>query len=81
MGLVYMKNAEFDKALEEFNKSVQIPIAKTFGTNSFLAYYNAGVICECLGRFNQAKDYYTKAGEYQKACEALLRIKSCCEQR
>jgi tetratricopeptide (TPR) repeat protein len=76
MGLVYMKNGEFGRALEEFDKAVKIPYAKTKGTNGCLAYYNAGVICECLGRAGEAARYYEQAGQYPKAREGLRRIRA-----
>lgn len=67
MGLIYMNNQLFDLAVEEFLKATAYSSARTVGANSYLAYYNAGVIRECLGDVAQAKKYYQKCGDYGKA--------------
>lgn len=67
MGLIYMNNEMFDKAVEEFIKAVRHDTARTAGANSYLAWYNAGVIRECLGDVQTARKYYKKCGSYEKA--------------
>lgn len=74
MGLVYMNNGLFDRAVEAFLNAVKVKEAYTKGTNSFLAYYNAGVICECLEDYEAAKRYYTACGDYPRARERLAAI-------
>lgn len=71
MGLVYMKNARFDAAIREFEKALQKPHCKNVGVNSFAAHYNIGVIRECLGNLDQARESYQKCGEYRPARERL----------
>ena len=71
MGLIYMNNGCFEEAVGEFEKATAYSTAKTVGTNSFLSYYNAGVIRECLGQTQEAASYYKKAGDYQKAKQRL----------
>ena len=49
MGLIYMNNACFNAAVSEFEKAARQTSCKTSGVNSYAAYYNIGVIYECLG--------------------------------
>ena len=67
MGLIYMNNACFEEAVEEFLKATKHKECKTKGVNSYLAYYNIGVIYECLGKKQLSKVYYLKSGEYEPA--------------
>lgn len=73
MGLVYMNNAMFEKAIESFLYCTKFPYGKVEGVTSFLAYYNIGVIHEVLGFREQALRYYRLCGKYEAALE---RIKS-----
>ena len=75
MGLIFMNNMMFDRAVEEFVAATKYDKARTQGANSFIAYYNAGVIEECLGNKEKAIEYYTKAGEYEKAKKRIQVIK------
>lgn len=72
MGLIYMNNALFDAAVEQFSKATEYNSCKMDGVNSYLAFYNIGVIYECLGYTEEALNYYRQCGQYEKA---LLRIK------
>ena len=74
MGLVYMKNAMFDKALFCFDEAMDRNECRTKGVNSYLAHYNKGVIFECLGQSAKAAECYEKAGDYAKAKEGLARL-------
>lgn len=67
MGLIYMKNGIFEKAVNEFEKACKCKECRVIGTNSYMAYYNIGVIYECLGDIVKAKDYYSKCGNYAQA--------------
>lgn len=75
MGLVYMNNELFDQAIQEFLKAAQQKDCRMQGVNSYLAYYNAGVIYECLGDTAKALELYRKCGEYE---QAKRRIESLC---
>ncbi len=75
MGLIYMNNEMFDRAVEEFKKAAGQKSARMVGVNSYLAWYNAGVIRECLGDLKTAKQYYVNCGNYEKAKERLKAIK------
>jgi len=74
MGLIYMKNALFQNAVKEFEKSTEYSEAKMVGVNSYLANYNIGVIYECLGEPVKAQDYYIKCGDYEPAYARLKRF-------
>ena len=78
MGLVYMKNALFDKAIFCFDEALEKTQCRMEGVNSYLAYYNKGVIYECLGDSANARECYTRAGNYQKAIDGLDRLDSHC---
>ena len=67
MGLIYMNNALFQNAIHEFLKATTISAHTTEGVNSYLSYYNIGVIYECLGHTAEAKKFYQKCGAYQPA--------------
>ncbi|MBD5522369.1 MAG: glycosyltransferase [Lachnospiraceae bacterium] len=67
MGLIYMNNGRFDKAVEEFINSTTIEQYSVEGTNSYRANYNIGVIYECTGHLDEARKYYKKCGEFEMA--------------
>lgn len=75
MGLIYMNNARFEEAVQEFLKATTHPECRSTGVNSYSAYYNIGVIYECLGRMEQAGEYYRKCGDYQPAVKRLEVLK------
>lgn len=72
MGLIYMNNALFDRAVEEFQKATTINSCSVDGVNSYKAYYNVGVIYECIGNKKLADEYYKKCGDYAPALERLI---------
>lgn len=74
MGLIYMNNEMFEEAVVEFNQAAGYRTARAAGANSYLAYYNAGVIRECLGDTKQAYAYYEKCGDYGKAKERITAL-------
>lgn len=74
MGLVYMNNAMFEDAIREFLKAAQTADYAAEGVNSYLAYYNAGVIYECTGRLPEAVSLYQKCGNYKPALQRLNQI-------
>lgn len=75
MGLIYMKNARFENAVQEFQKATEHAQCRVVGANSYMAYYNIGVIYECLGRTDEARKYYEKCGEYEPAAKRLANLK------
>lgn len=73
MGLIYMNNLMFEEAIDAFLHAVSIPDYSVEGVNSYKAFYNAGVICECMNYIPEALKYYEKCGSY---VPALRRISS-----
>lgn len=71
IGLIYMNNAMFDASIREFQKATQMKAFKIDGVNSYRANYNIGVIYECLGHMEQAKEYYRRSGDYPPAVSRL----------
>lgn len=71
MGLIYMNNSRFDQAVQEFQKATKHKECRSKGVNSYSAYYNIGVIYECLGKKEEAIKYYKKCGDYQQAKRRL----------
>lgn len=71
MGLVYMNNGLFDEAVAEFLKSTTMSEFSIEGVNSYLAFYNMGVILECTGRIEEAREAYRKCGPYAPAEKRL----------
>lgn len=67
MGTIFMQNGLFEEAIREYKKAVTIPFYSVEGTNSYSAYYNIGVIYECLGHVKEALSYYEKCGNYPPA--------------
>lgn len=75
-GLIYMDNARFDEAVAEFAKATRIQQCSVEGVNSYLAWYNCGVIRECLGFKKDAADFYKKCGNYAPALDGIIRCSS-----
>lgn len=76
LGLIYMNNAQFANAIKSFLAATKIPTCVVDGVNSYSAFYNIGVILECLGDYENALPYYEKAGNYTPALEGIRRCKT-----
>lgn len=76
LGLIYMYNARFEDAINGFLLATTIPRSDVVGVNSYLAYYNIGVILECLGDTGNAVNYYGKCAGYSPAEEGIKRCNS-----
>ncbi len=75
MGLIYMNNARFEDAVSEFLKATKHSASRNVGANSYMAFYNIGVIYECLGRADEAKRYYEMCGGYEPAERRLKELR------
>ena len=73
--MLLMNNMRFDEARETFIACTSLPPSSTEGTNSFMAWYNAGVISEVTGDRENAIVYYKNAGEFETARKSLERLK------
>ena len=71
LALVLMNNGKFNESIREFLKAAEKPDAKMEGVNGYLAYYNIGIIFECLGDINGAIKYFEKCGNYEAAKKRL----------
>ncbi len=74
MGLIYMNNEMFEEAVAEFLKATEYKECRNTGANSYLAFYNAGVIYECCGMLSEAREFYAKCGEYDPAIDRINKI-------
>lgn len=71
MGLIYMNNARFSQAIEQFRKATTFSHCTVDGANSYRAFYNMGVIYECLGQTSDAIYNYKKCGDFSPAVSRL----------
>ncbi|MBQ9990102.1 MAG: glycosyltransferase [Lachnospiraceae bacterium] len=76
MGLIYMNNGLFEDAINQFLLAARTEDHSVLGINSYLPYYNIGVIYECLGSTREALSYYKKCGDYAAAKEGIKRVKT-----
>ena len=71
LALIYMNNMMFDKAYDMFMSATKAPVCHTVGVDLYKAFYNAGVIKECLGNKREALELYHMCKEYTKAKERI----------
>ncbi|NMM61283.1 glycosyltransferase [Clostridium sp. P21] len=71
MGLIYMNNGNFKEAINSFSVCTAYKEGKIEGINSYLPYYNIGVIYECLGIKDKSISYYKMCGSYEPALKRL----------
>ena len=71
IGIIYMNNNMLDESINEFKKCLEYKKCKMDGVNSYLAYYNIGIIYECMGNKDLAKKYYKKCGNYEPAMKRV----------
>lgn len=74
VGLILMNNTKFKEAVEMFLRATKLPESRTKGTNSYMAYYNAGVIKECMGEKKEALCLYQKCDGYEEAKKGIARL-------
>lgn len=74
MGCIYMQNTRFSDAIKMFDLAREAKHSRMKGADSYLASYNAGVICEVLGDKEKARYYYGLSGDYEPAVKGLSRL-------
>lgn len=53
-----------------------MPTDKNRRANTYIAYYNAGVVKECLGCQQEALQYYKHCGEYEPALKRIKELEN-----
>ncbi len=71
MGVAYLNAGQPLKAMMEFIKATQCPVVHDEGSNTYLPYYNMGLVNEMLGNLPAAADFYKRCGDYSLAKERL----------
>ena len=71
LGLIYLENKQYDKALDEFEKAMTFEFAREIGANTYLPAYQIGKILLLIGEKETAKEYFLRCGNYQPALDAL----------
>ena len=74
MGRIYMVNKMYPQAVEQFIKATTFETSKFHGANSFLSFYQIGLICEKLGDTDNALAYYHKCGNYPPAMHQAAQL-------
>ena len=75
MGRIYAANGMYPQAIEQFHKATGLTICRRNGANSFLCYYEIGLICEQSGDTDNALTFYRQCGDFppaRKRTEELL---------
>ena len=76
MGNIYNDNGMPEQALEQYQKALQMPPGRQNGANSFLPFYQSGMIFETLGNLETAAALYRKCGDFAPAAERLAALQS-----
>lgn len=74
MGLIYLRNGQYMKALLEFVKALSCPTAHVSGANSYIPSYNIGLINEMMGDTEAALMHYRKCGDFPMALEKIAEL-------
>ena len=74
MGRIYTVNKKYPQAVEQFIKATTFETCKFHGANSFLSFYQIGLICEELGDTDNALTYYRKCGDYPPALDRMTQL-------
>lgn len=74
MGVIYLNINQPLKAMMEFVKAVQCPNAREEGANTYIPYYNMGLVNEMLGNLPSAVSFYQKCGSYPLATTRLAEL-------
>ncbi|MCM1087296.1 MAG: glycosyltransferase [Muribaculaceae bacterium] len=64
MGLIYLNNNQPLKAMMEFVKASKCPYSSIEGSNTFVAYFNMGLVNEMLGKLPSAIEFYQISAGY-----------------
>ena len=73
-GRAYMNLAWFSEALLAFESAQRLANSDSIGINTYLSYYQQGVIYEVLGKKQRAIGAYRLAGKYKLAQAGIKRL-------
>jgi len=76
MGQIYLANGQYVKAMMEFVKAVHCPVAREYGTNTFIPTYNIGLINEMMGDVQTALTHYRNCGDFPMAVEKINELEN-----
>lgn len=76
MGLIYMNNALFSKAIDSFKRCLVDGEYSIDGINSYQPLYNIGVIHEVLGDKYKAISFYKQAKDYSVSKARIKEMKN-----
>jgi len=71
---IYMNNCMFTEAVECFDSCIDADITDKSGITSYLAYYNIGIILECVEMLEDAIAVYKCCGNYEPALTRLAEL-------
>lgn len=74
MGLIYLRNDQYMKAMLEFVKALSCKNAHVVGANSFIPSYNIGLINEMMGNKEMALVHYRRCGDFPMALEKIKEL-------
>lgn len=74
MGLIYLRNGQYMKALLEFVKALSCPTAHVTGANTFIPSYNIGLINEMMGDREAALAHYRRCGDFPMALQKIAEL-------
>lgn len=74
MGLIYLENRLYDKALTEFQKATNYEFANRDGVNTYLSYYEIARILMMAGEKELASKFLKMCGSYPPAVALLAGI-------
>ncbi|MFG6340235.1 MAG: glycosyltransferase [Lachnospiraceae bacterium] len=78
MGNIYLNQTKPQplKAMMEYVKALQAPNCREEGANSYVAYYNIGLVNEMMGKLDEAVNFYRRSAayDYPLAMERLIEL-------
>lgn len=74
MGLIYLRNGQYMKALLEFVKALSCQTAHVTGANTFIPSYNIGLINEMMGDREAALTHYRRCGDFPMALQKIAEL-------
>lgn len=74
MGLIYLENKLYAKALDAFQKATDFEFANRDGVNTYLSYYQIGRILNMAGEKELAAKFLKMCGQYPPALALLSQL-------